>query len=198
MEYISVNRILIIILFISKFSYPASSQFWNPEQIQKANTAKDISYLTDDEKEIVLYINLARLYPNQFMKYELRYNKDTIKTLDAYEQSLYKTLKKMKALPALQFDSILYKTAQCLANEQSSTGKIGHARTNKCVDRYSTGENCNYGSWTGAGHVMALLIDRGISGVGHRKNIIDKEYTKVGTFIATHPKFSYVAVIDFK
>lgn len=189
---------LIIILFVLKLSYPACSQFWKPEQIQKANTAKDISYLTNDEKDIVLYLNLVRLYPKQFMKIVFHYSKDTIKTLDSYEQSLYKTLKNMNPLPALQFDSMLYKTAQCLANEQSSTGKIGHARANKCVDKYSTGENCNYGSWTGAGHVMALLIDRGISGVGHRKNIIDKEYTKVGTFIATHPKFSYVAVIDFK
>ncbi len=196
-NYLKKMKIFLLVYFVLLLNLGYAQTKWQPEQLQKANTAQNISYLTQDEKDIVLHINLARLYPKQFMMYELNYNKDTIKTLDSYEKTLYKTLKKMKTLPALQFDEILYQSAKCLADEQSATGKIGHQRSNKCRDKYSTGENCNYGSWTGSGHVIQLLIDRGISSLGHRKNILDKGFTKIGTYISTHPKYSYVAVIDF-
>ena len=197
MNNIVFIKLITIFSIVFLYRNELLSQTWQPEQLKKANTTSNISYLTQDEKEIVLYINLVRLYPKQFLEYELRYNKDTIKVLDTFEQTLYKTLKKMKALPALTFDDNLYKMAQCLANEQSISGKTGHARSNKCINKYSIGENCNYGSWTGAGHVIQLLIDKGVSGLGHRKNILDKEFTKIGASIAVHPKYNYVAVIDF-
>ena len=48
----------------------SSAQFTN-EQIAKANTAKDASYLTQAEKDVILYCNLARLdgptFINQYL-----------------------------------------------------------------------------------------------------------------------------------
>ena len=40
-------------------------------QLAKANTAKDIELLTDMEKEVIMYINLCRLYPQEFLEYEV-------------------------------------------------------------------------------------------------------------------------------
>ena len=45
-----------------------SAQTWTSAQLEKANTAKDIALLTPDEKEAILYINLCRLYPQDFLK----------------------------------------------------------------------------------------------------------------------------------
>ncbi|MDA9817396.1 hypothetical protein N9C19_01340, partial [bacterium] len=59
-----------IILFLIKFSL-FNAQNWTNTQILEANTAKDIEYLTKVEKECVMYINLCRLYPKEFLKHEL-------------------------------------------------------------------------------------------------------------------------------
>jgi hypothetical protein len=63
--------ILCLTLLFIQFSN-AIAQNWTSTQIEKANTAKNITYLTNVEKECILYINLCRLYPKDFLKYEVR------------------------------------------------------------------------------------------------------------------------------
>ena len=58
-----------LLIFI-QFSI-VNAQNWTTAQIEKANTAKNIEYLTTTEKECILYINLCRLYPKDFLKYEV-------------------------------------------------------------------------------------------------------------------------------
>ena len=47
------------------------AQTWSKAQIEKANTGKDIAYLSTVEKECIMYLNLCRLYPQDFLKFEL-------------------------------------------------------------------------------------------------------------------------------
>ena len=61
--------ILCFTLIFIQFSI-ANAQNWTSNQIEKANTAKDVAYLTTVEKECVMYINLCRLYPKDFLKNE--------------------------------------------------------------------------------------------------------------------------------
>ncbi len=49
----------------------SNTQTLTETQRSKANTAKDIAYLTAVEKECIIYLNLCRLYPKDFLKFEL-------------------------------------------------------------------------------------------------------------------------------
>jgi hypothetical protein len=56
----------IIVFFFTFVCALGISQTWSEEQLSNANTVKDIDCLTDSEKEAIVYINLARLYPKDF------------------------------------------------------------------------------------------------------------------------------------
>ena len=45
--------------------------------------------------------------------------------------------------------------------------------------------------------VNQLLIDEGVSNLGHRKNILNPKYTKIGVGVDFHPKYEKVIVIDY-
>ena len=51
--------------------FHGGAQSWTQEQLATANTAKNKGYLNAVEKEVIQYINLARLYPQLFVKNEL-------------------------------------------------------------------------------------------------------------------------------
>jgi len=92
--------------------------------------------------------------------------------------------------------------------KQSKNGKIGHFRK-KCKDvmaekdlgrfisSFGTAENCGYGVYNGKDAVNQLLIDESVSNLGHRKNILNPKYTRIGVGINFHPKYEKVIVIDY-
>jgi hypothetical protein len=186
------------ILFLIKFSL-LNAQNWTNSQISEANTAKDIAYLTTVEKECVMYINLCRLYPKDFLQNELlnyfgpekygNYLKDS-----EYRKSLIDFLNTMKPMNALYFDIEAYNNAKCFAKEQGEAGTTGHARI-KCKDG-NYAECCSYGMDTGKDIVMQLLIDDNVPSLGHRINCLNKEYSKIGLSVQTHTKWDVCAVID--
>jgi hypothetical protein len=47
------------------------AQGWSPEQLAQANTAASADFMTPEEKEAVLYINLCRLFPKDFLALEV-------------------------------------------------------------------------------------------------------------------------------
>ena len=59
------------------------------------------------------------------------------------------------------------------------------------------GENCSYGYNDSESIVMSLLIDEGVASLGHRKNILSKDFKRVGVAIGKHPTYKYCAVMDF-
>jgi hypothetical protein len=44
----------------------ASALNWTGEELAMANTAKDVDYLSDEEKKIIFYMNLARMDGTRF------------------------------------------------------------------------------------------------------------------------------------
>ncbi|MFY9591349.1 MAG: hypothetical protein WAP54_05150 [Bacteroidales bacterium] len=60
MKKIILLSILYLIHFIGR------SQGWTSEELQKANTAVNITSITNEEKEVIKYLNLARLFPQKF------------------------------------------------------------------------------------------------------------------------------------
>ncbi|GAB5558020.1 MAG: hypothetical protein SchgKO_22330 [Schleiferiaceae bacterium] len=188
-----------VFLWVSSTSFVKSK--WSPKQMKAANTAVNANYLNAVEKETVLYLNLARLYPQNFSDFEVKPYTGTPKYGDyvaksPYKKSLLKLLKKQKPLKALQPDQKLSKSAQCFAAEQGKTGYVGHTRQG--CPRAGNGECCSYGMSTGKDIAMQFLIDHNVPGEGHREMIYMSQFTKVGVGTYSHTQYEHCAVVELK
>lgn len=187
-------QFLIAILLLWQPTPDKKAPSWSKEELAFANTAKKVKYMTDDEKTVIQYMNLARLYPQKYLKIGISDNSIN-KQKSKYHRSLIKMLNEMEPVTALQPSESMYQLAQCLAKEQSKSGKIGHARK-KCDDDYWA-ECCSYG-WDGPEiHVLQLLIDEDVPSLGHREIILDQSYSVVGAAIQPHKNYGKCTVIDF-
>ena len=180
--------------FLANFSF---AQKWTIYEFEAANTAKDVENLTSEEKEVIRYINLARLYPKKFAQIEIvTSNSDFEITNDQYLNSLVNTLKRMKPVDALYFDESMYQLAKCFAEESGASGYVGHNRKT-CKKGYDA-ECCSYGNESGRQIVLQLLIDKGVPSLGHRNICLDKYMESIGTNIHSHSKYNFCCVLDFK
>ena len=163
-------------------------------QLEALNTAKDVKYFSQPEKEFLYYLNIARVYPKYFAKKYLiaeGHNKSS------YEKSLIRTLNKTKGLEAMQPNAQLKKTARCLSEEQKKNGRTGHRRS-RCKEDYYA-ECCAYTHEKSAlSMVIQLLVDHGVPDLGHRKIMLSKKYSKAGVSVWSHKKYPYAVVVDFK
>ena len=184
-------------LISSQYLFP---QAWSEQELAKANTCILIDDLSDIEKEAILYINLARLFPIKFAKIELLqyfgpekyggYLKDS-----PYKESLLSDLKTTKPMNALIYNEELRELAICFAVEQGASGYMGHNRK-KCAGFYNA-ECIAYDMETGKDIAMQLLVDHDVPSLGHREACLDSELTKIGSGFRRHKKASFCAVLDF-
>ncbi len=150
----------ICLCFAWLFYFSATAQNWTKEQISKANTAIAISFLTKEEIETILYINLCRLYPQEFAEKEIKPYFGTLKYGDyvkksSYRKSLFRHLKLTKSVAVLVFDQTQYEYAKCFSKEQGESGQIGHKRIQG--KQGFDGECCSYGMETGKDIAIQLL-----------------------------------------
>lgn len=90
---------------------------------------------------------------------------------------------------------------------EQATGVIGHWGSNGTnpgnrLSRYGAvsqgwAENIAYGRYSAPQIVMALIIDDGVRGRGHRKNIFNRTYDVAGAAYGPHARFGSVCSIDF-
>jgi len=90
---------------------------------------------------------------------------------------------------------------------EQATGAIGHYGSNRTnpgerISRYGAfgqgwAENIAYGRHSARDIVIALIIDAGVPGRGHRKNIFNRTYDVAGAAYGPHAKFGSVCSIDF-
>lgn len=174
-------------------------QNWTDEQIDSADVAKDIEYLSESEKDAIMYINLARLYPKQFLQLELqdyygteRYGEYLKES--KFRKSLITKLKTMKPVQVLLFDSVLYDNAKCFAREMGESGYVGHKR--KTCKRGNYAECCSYGMDDGKDIAMQWLIDDKVASLGHRINCLNPSYSIIGLSAYTHKLHGFCAVAE--
>jgi hypothetical protein len=191
-----MKQLFLIILF-SLCANICAAQQWTVKDFESANTAKNIKVLTQEEKEVIRYINLARLFPKKFASIELKkaIAEELYKETE-YTRSLQQTLNNMKPVNALTFDQGMYQLANCFAIESGKSGSYGHHRVN-CVDGFDA-ECCSYDCQTGLTVTLQLLIDQEVPSLGHRKICLDDEFVKVGVSIKPHSYYNYCCVLDFK
>lgn len=177
------------------------AQTWTAEQLASANTAKDISYLNPVEKEIIQYINLARLYPKLFVKIELQnytgpaiYG-DYLKN-STYKKSLIVKLNGMKAIGALTPSADCYENSKCFAIESGKLGLEGHNRKNCPNSTYA--ECCSYGMEAGKDIALQWLIDHDVSSLGHRSISLAPKHATIGVSVQPHKKWGTCAVAQFR
>lgn len=91
--------------------------------------------------------------------------------------------------------------------DQGSSSSIGHRGRDGSqpwdrVNRYGTweksiAENISYGNDKARNIVMGLIIDDGVSGRGHRKNIFNPDFRVIGVACGHHGTYGTVCVITF-
>lgn len=191
------KQISVLLLFF--FTLTFSAQGWTESQLAKANTAKNSSYLTEAEREAILYINLARLYPKQFAELEVEKYYGPSKYGDYLKESQWRTsliidLQNREPIHALEFDATLYQDAKCFSKEMGEAGTIGHERKKCKKNNYA--ECCSYGMDTGKDIALQWLIDHNVESLGHRKICMDVSYSKIGISVHVHKKWQTCAVAE--
>jgi len=116
-------------------------------------------------------------------------------------------LRTAKPLPPLEYSKGLSGAAAELVREEGEKGTVGHTGERsggmtQRVERHgkwegSVGENLSYGSDDARSVVMQLLIDDGVPGRGHRKNIFNPSFRKAGISCGRHPSLRTMCAIDF-
>jgi hypothetical protein len=177
---------------------------WEPDQVRSLYTSRDIPYLNDEERKVILFMNLARHNGPLFAQTFLRsYVEENQLENSSYLRSLYRDLEDQSSIPALVPEEDLTSIAQGHATRSGETGHVGHKDMQKRFapvrgnPYYAWGENCSYGFEEAISIVIKLLIDEGIEDVGHRKNILNPEFNSVGVAIRPHKTYGVNCVIDF-
>ncbi len=198
-------KVMVILFFVMITSVyylqnPSMQDYFTDGEISMANTSSTTEYHTHEEKNMVTWLNLARMNPLKFykvveyysnVKYGSKYKSNS------YVRSLLATLKKMKPIGTLQPDEKMYNLAFCWAKEAGIKGLIGHKRK-KCPYGFLA-ECCSYNSKDeGFYHIYQLLVDEGVKNLGHRKIMLDTKYTFVGVSIQQHKKYGKNSVMNFK
>ncbi|WP_432708222.1 CAP domain-containing protein [Pedobacter sp.] len=200
-----------------------SRESWSNDELDLANTAKHVDYLSKEEKNIIFYMNLIRIdgtkffntYFQDFMrdhnkrmqKYS-NYKDLKINTYDSYYRGLKEDLKKVKNYELYYPDETLTFLALShgkdmkrhnLAAHISSDGRTMYDRLSKYFPRHAMAENLAFGFAKGLDNVCMLLLDKGVPDLGHRKNMLNTSngLNTVGVSIQSHPTYTYSATIDF-
>lgn len=185
---------------------------WPADQLAAANTAKDVPYLSHEEKQVILLTNLARTDGQLFVRTLLDnylQSKGNSKR-SRYVASLISDLNKVKGLPILQLNEKLCQSAAFHAHDMGMKGLTGHNSSDgtiaftrikrflKPTGNYTLAENCSYGFSKALDIVMQLLIDEGVRDIGHRKNLLSTKLDQVGVAIQPHQSaYRYNFVQDF-
>jgi len=199
------------------------AQNWTEAEFRKANTADQADYLTNEEKNVVMYMNLIRIdgekfyhtfledyinnYNAKVRKYR-NYNELRITRSNPYYISLLKNLKGLKNLPLFYPDQKLYTLSRAhaqdlnrndLATHESSNGDRFSKRLSKYFQNKPMSENIDFGYSNSLDIVCHLLLDCGVPDLGHRYTLLDQKYklNTVGVSIQPHPSYTFCTVIDF-
>jgi len=181
-----------------------------------------VEYLSPLEGEMIAEMNLARTQPQVYASFleetrkyytgnQLRYPgravETTVEGWTAVDEAI-RFLRAARPLPPLEVYKGMTLAAKDQAKDLGTTGNTGHrgsdgSTPNVRVSRYgdwlsSIGENIVYQATTTAREsVMGLIVDDGISGRGHRKNIFDPTYRVAGIALGERSTLGRLCVITF-
>jgi len=196
--------ILILVLPLPLVAQSNPWPAWDADVVTALNTAADSEYLNEEEKKVILFMNMARHDGPLFAKTFLTaYMQENQLERNSYTKSLQKDLKKINELVALIPEEDLIAIAQGHAQKSGEKGTTGHSDFKKRFEPYMgkpynhVGENCSYGYEQAIDIVISLLIDEGIKSLGHRNNILAPAFNSIGVAIRPHKNYRTNCVMDF-
>ena len=158
------------------------------------------------QQTVLNEVNFARTDPSGYALNRLAAEYAAGKDNGAYMQ-----LMKMKPVKALELEPRLTKAADEYAKYLAAKNRFGHNERGTPSSRMSgagysgsaLGENIACGSYPGMDaderptdaaviFVKQWLIDEGVPGTGHRKNILSPLFSQTGIGFGRNPKSSYV------
>ncbi len=176
---------------------------------------------TEAERAVVREINKIRVFPREYAKYlralgthfegtlwrlrnhvPIRTHEGRAAVLEAAE-----FLEKVQPVPGVvAFSEGLHLAAWDHVADQGPTGQTGHVGANGSTFRQRIegrgqpgsliGEVINYGDETPRMMVIQLVIDDGVPGRGHRKNIFNPDFKVAGAAIGPHKTYGTMVVVD--
>jgi hypothetical protein len=209
---------LALFLVLSGFNFLNQETDWPAE----LNTAKDASYLSQLEKQVILELNKVRSNPKRFAEEYLEELQTTfqgkvffypgqepLKTKEGIAPLIecIEELKRTMAIPLIRPAKGLTDAADELVADQQKHGGLGHIARNgstpqKRIEKYGEWDICSaeditYGSFEARQIVIFLLIDDGVSDRSHRKNILNPCFRFAGIAFGKHPDYLSNCVIDY-
>ena len=189
--------------------------------LAQSSNAEQFDYLSPLEKAVISEINMARTNPTSYASFlqEWKWYYDgrllkipgeriilTKEGATAVNEAMSFT-RSMNPVCRLSPSKGMSLGAKDHVKDQGSSGSIGHRGRDGSqpwdrVNRYGTweksiGENISYGSDKARNIVMGLIIDDGVSGRGHRKNIFNPDFRVIGVACGHHGTYGTVCVITF-
>lgn len=196
------TTIAVTLIMSNAIALLSQSDQWTPLQIESADLARQSVGWSAVEKDVVLHTNLVRMYPLKYLKIEVKtwdYPKPyaSLDKSNDYYQGLLRELRSRPSTGPLKPSALLKASASCFAAAQGQTHETGHDRSRTSCPELNTGENCDYGMHTGKDIVMHLLVDEGVTSLGHRKNILNPTYKVIGVGHAPHRRYGVMTVQEF-
>jgi uncharacterized protein YkwD len=210
---------ILILLVVVINAWSQNSVEW---PIKKLDTARDITYLSTNEKDIILELNKVRYDPVKYANESIKWmgvfyegkllklpGKEILETSEgktAFDDCI-KYLEQSKPVPLLYPSKGMSKACMLLVYDQSTTGDTGHKGSGNSspVERVknfgnfegSYAENIHYGDCEPVLVVISLLIDDGVRSRGHRKTILDPAFNFTGVSIGKHKIYGQMCVNTF-
>jgi len=173
-------------------------------------------------RQVLAEINLARKNPAEYAgflrKFRERFQGDcyrqtgrrpmvrTTEGVGAVDEAI-RFLSRQKPLPPLAWSPGLAAAAADLVVDEGTNGATGHQGRESggpeerierhCKPPAALGEVIFYGPGDARQVVMNLIIDDGVSGRGHRKNIFSPAFSTAGAAYGPHPGYEAICVVDF-
>ncbi len=165
--------------------------------------------LSPEESMVLGYINELRANPKQFFrKYVLDYSKSDPRIDPSYVQSLESDLAQLDSLPLLVPSGGLEQVARFMSRDLAHSGgkRLSHVSSGglsfeERMARIHTpcaGENLYSGvNRSPLQMVLDLLIDWRVPDLGHRKNLLNPAYERIGIAISPWGNGGEVLATDF-
>lgn len=148
-------------------------------------------------------LNFARARPAEYAR-ELRRELNRSDDPAAVEEAI-DFLERQASLPPLESDRRVAAAARQHAQAQGARGDVGHGAAGGLGQRLRgqgvwaglSAENISYGFDDARDVVRQLIIDSGVPGRGHRRNIFASGYQLAGVACGPHRAYGAMCVIDF-
>jgi len=166
---------------------------WGFWQFERANTARFSFYMGRVDKRAILLMNLARQDGSKFSSLVMKPYFDKHPRWDEY----YTTLSRKDA-PMLMPSFRLWLSALIHTIPSGLIGYEGHQAMDFRMALFGnlsspSGENCSYG------HYRAMLVvSQLLNSSGHRRNILNDEYSRVAVAHFIHIRHGWNSVTTFR